>query len=62
MIANQFRHNDLAGAWHLVYYVSRNQGPDFFSDQIIEFKNGNQAVIEKWINWTATEILKLLQN
>jgi len=47
MIDNHFRHNDIAGAWHLVYYISRTHGPDFFSDQIIEFKNGNHAVIEK---------------
>lgn len=55
-------HYGYSNAWHLAYYVPKNSGESderVYSDEMLNFKDGNRESIIKWSLWAASELQKL---
>jgi hypothetical protein len=54
----QYRRLELAGAWHLAYYIPDQRTiPGTLSHRIIEFKNLNPfSTVDAWCRWTIADL------
>jgi hypothetical protein len=53
---------NLVRAWHLVYYIPRNNDPTHFSKYVLDFKNGDLDSVSSWSNWIIEEFQNLLKS
>ena len=57
-ITHEFEYRNLhfGGCWHLAYYIPQNRGNGTLAGKIIQFKENNGGVVQKWCNWAATDL------
>ena len=53
---NQYQELNIAGCWHLAYYLSAKRSAGTLAQKILEFKNGYPAAIKRWSNWAGVEL------
>jgi hypothetical protein len=54
-----YKELNIAGGWHLAYYLPANRGVGTIARKILEFKNNCPTAIEEWSNWAGSELNKL---